>query len=134
MSNIRPFCAEVSVGIKNLDARVFPIAHVDQAFRIGDDRVRKTKFPFPRAPSSPLPNEVAVAIELHNPRIAFPIGNINFSRFAECYVVGTVEVRVVVPWIVLAAPKPLECGLRDSVSARSELRYQSPRDCPKRRP
>ena len=89
--NASPLLKEITVGIEDLDALVFPIAHINAAFFVDCHRMRKVELARARSVPPPSLDVIAGPVELHHTRIAVAVGNIDFATLSERHVGRFVE-------------------------------------------
>jgi hypothetical protein len=85
-------------GIEGLDPGVASIGHVHSASRVHGNPMRQVELAAgtPRLP--PLPDELAIGVELDNPGVAVAIADIHRAINALRHVGGSIEMRPIGAW------------------------------------
>src|SRR5579883_3040534 len=85
-ANVSPLLQERAVVVKDLDAAIFAVAHVDVIVVVDCDRVGSMELSRRGSSCSPSLHKVAVFVEFRHPRVAIAIGDKHVSMRVPGYV------------------------------------------------
>ena len=93
--NIAPLIEEGAVVVKNLDAGIVPVGHIDPPVRIHRDGVGEIEITGSEAQFSPALDELAVLVVLDDAGVAITIGDEDIASRRDYHVCGLEEVTLI---------------------------------------
>ena len=91
-----PLCEIASRAIKNLDARIFPVGHIDIASPVEGDPMRQIELTGPRPFRSPLEQKSSLGRELHNSRVSISVTHVKRPVMGDGHGCRSVEMLLIV--------------------------------------